>query len=216
MQKTLLHYAHCPYCIRVRMALGFLNVDFDTKLVSYEDEETPIKLIGKKMLPIFIEENGNPLPESLDIIERYDSQNILKVKDYKTSNNRKEFEDILSILGADVHNLAMPHWIYTKEFSSKAREYFQKKKEQKRGPFSKLVNSRNVFEENINTNLSKLSYELKPFYQSEFFTIKDIMIAAHLWGLYTVPEFQFKPDMHFYLQQIKKLTKFNYQKDFWR
>ena len=68
----------------------------------------------------------------------------------------------------------------------------------------------------INVNLSKLSYDLKPFYKSEFFTIKDIMLAAHLWGLYVVPEFQFKPDMHFYLQQIKKLTKFNYQKDFWR
>ncbi len=214
--NTLYHYAHCPYCIRVRMALKYLNIEFKTLLLNYDDEETPLKLIGKKMLPILVDSSGIARPESLDIIEHFDSADKLQVKSYKKSPTKEEFEAMLTSLSKDVHNLAMPHWIYTKEFNSKSRSYFQKKKEIKRGPFSKLVLNRLEYETRMNTLLSKLSYDFIPFYKSEILTIKDIMIAAQLWGLYSVPEFQFSPHLHSYLQNIKKLTHFNYQEDLWR
>ena len=77
MAIALYHYVHCPFCVRVRLALGFLNVAYDSIVVPYDDEKTPIELVGKKMLPIAVIE-GKAMNESLDIIEAIDQENFFK------------------------------------------------------------------------------------------------------------------------------------------
>ena len=73
--KFVLHvYDHCPYCIRVELVLGWLNVDYERKVYGYGDMEGPTALTGKKQLPVLEHSVGckagevNYLPESLDII----------------------------------------------------------------------------------------------------------------------------------------------------
>lgn len=209
--STLYHYVHCPYCVRVRMACGFLKIDFKSRVLPYDDEKTPIDLAGKKMLPImkFQDKVQN---ESLEIIETLDPENNLDWRDV----NYEEVEAVCNLLGKTVHNLAMPYWIHTQEFNDSSREYFQKKKEAKRGPFKDLVKNRFIFHEEMQSKLEGLVSELKPFYQSDEFTIKDIMISAHLWGLYIVPEWQFDKTIHHYLQKVSELCDFNYHEDYWR
>ena len=68
-------YDHCPFCIRVELALGWANVDYKRKLYGYGDMEGPKALTGKKILPV-LEFNDKQtgakqmLRESLDIIDR--------------------------------------------------------------------------------------------------------------------------------------------------
>lgn len=196
------------------MALGYLKVEYKSKVVPYDDELTPVKLTGKKMLPILTHETG-AMNESLDIIKFIDKKNVLKVDEYVTSHSFKELEALLAKIGSAVHSLAMPYWMYTPEFTESSRQYFQLKKEQKRGPFSELVKNHKTYIDDLLPYLNQIEKDLVPFYQSPGLTIEDILIASHLWGLYVVPEFQFSEKMHKYLQSIKQICNFNYHQDFW-
>jgi glutaredoxin 2 len=214
MGFSLYHYVHCPFCVRVRMALGYLNIKYESKVLPYDDEATPLRLTGKKMLPILTHEQG-AMNESMDIISFLDKSNILKISEFVHTFAFKEIEVLLKQIGDPVHSIAMPYWIFTPEFSESSRIYFQGKKEEKRGPFSELVKNQKKYIDELNPVLQELEINLKPFYRSAHFSISDILIAAHLWGLYIVPEFQFSVNVHLYLQTIKEKCRFNYHQDFW-
>ncbi len=215
MSLDFYHYVHCPFCVRVRMTFGLLNIPYESHVLPYNDEETPVKLTGKKMLPI-LKHDGGAMNESLDIMTFLDKKNVLKIPALITDKTFPEFEAYLNFLGGYVHSLSMPYWIYTPEFDQKSREYFQTKKEMKRGPFKDLVKNKDQFLKPLENEFPKLIKELKPFYQSSTFGIKDILLAAHIWGLYVVPEFQFPAEIHSYLQRVKAECHFNYHQDFWR
>lgn len=216
MKATLYHYSHCPFCIRVRMAAGFLEINYETKLLRYDDEETPVKFCQKKMLPIWVDENGKSTNESLDIIALIDKKNKLDTQKTLNTSEWKSFEDNLNKASSPLHNLAMPYFIYTKEFDEKSAEYFQKKKEVKRGPFKELVKKHDVFEKELQGYLNAFEKNIDGFYNSKTLTLYDIVLASHLWALYIVPEFQFSLKLHSYLQKVKKECRFNYQEDLWQ
>ena len=83
------------------MALGYLKLPWISHVLPYNNEETPIRLSGKKMLPILVID-GNARNESLDIIALLD-------KDEKLSTSSwGETDLVLNELGQYVHNLGMP------------------------------------------------------------------------------------------------------------
>lgn len=47
-------YDHCPFCVRVRLALGIKNVKHNIHFMANDDIPTPTKLVGKKIAPIFV------------------------------------------------------------------------------------------------------------------------------------------------------------------
>jgi glutaredoxin 2 len=214
MTVTLYHYVHCPFCVRVRLALGYLNIPYNSQVLRYDDESTPVQLTGKKMLPILKTKEG-AINESLDIIELLDKENRLKISEIKLNDEFVSLETLLNKMGNPIHSLAMPYWIYTPEFDEKSRAYFQTKKEIKRGPFKELVHRHEEFLAELNPLLSEIEKKLTPYYMSDSLGLYDILIAAHLWGLYIVPEFQFTEKVHEYLQKIKRDCRFNYHQDFW-
>ncbi len=209
MDLVLYHYVHCPYCVRVRMALGFLNLSYESRVLAYDDQKTPIDLIGVKMLPI-LSINGVPMKESLDIIRKLDSGDSLR-----NSSDISAAESFIKSVNNAVHSLAMPQWIYTQEFTPSSREYFLKQKVAKRGPFKDLVARKSEFIAELKPCFEQLLSQLKPFFQSSEMRIQDIMIASHVWGLYLVPEFQFPDEIHQYLQNVKRNCRFNYHQDYW-
>lgn len=215
MSITLFHYVHCPFCIRVRMVLGYLKIPYESNVLPYDDEKTPIALTGKKMLPALKHSKGT-MNESLDIIKFVDKQSVFKTDEVMASGEFKELEQLLTALGEPIHSLAMPYFIWTPEFSDSSRAYFVAKKEVKRGPFKELVKNKKQFEAELEPLLEKIEKGLKPFYESSKLRLHDVLLAAHLWGLYIVPEFQFSSGLHRWLQEIRKICNFNYHEDYWR
>jgi glutaredoxin 2 len=161
------------------------------------------------MLPI-MDIDGTAMNESLDIIRALDSGNKLANEDYG------DFDLVLDKLAPDIYNLAMPFWIWSPEFTPSAQRYFLKKKEIKRGPFSELIKRRNHFEANLTRTLQELEVHLNPFFNSSRLTVKDIALAAQVWGLFSVPEFRFSQKWHDYLMEVKGQCRFNYTEFHWR
>lgn len=202
------------------MAFSFLKIPFESRVLPYDDEETPLQLMGKKMLPIveFHEENIR-LNESLDIIVKADTTNQLG-HDLLKGKDAERINDLLSRLGGPIHNLVMPYWVYTQEFNQQSRTYFLAKKELKRGPFNKLMRKAPTFLSQLPPLLEEVenmiaSSDIGIGIGKEGPTIFDIMLASHLWGLYVLPEFQFSPKIHQYLQEVKLQCSFNYHEDYW-
>lgn len=61
-------YEHCPFCTRVRYCAGVAGKSLQIVPVLYDDADTPTRLVGRKVVPILVEEGKSALPESLDII----------------------------------------------------------------------------------------------------------------------------------------------------
>ena len=211
---NLYHYVHCPFCVRVRMGLGFLKITYNSVVLPYDDEKTPIQMTGKKMLPILEVSKGNSINESLDILKKFDPQNLLNWQFLESQ--LPEIDILISQIGDPVHSLCMPYWMWTPEFNPISRDYFQTKKELKRGPFKAIIQNKSIYLKTLNETLADIENHLVPFYKNSTMTIVDIMIAAHLWGMYIFPEFQFSPKLHQYLQTIKNETHFDYHQDFWK
>lgn len=214
MNVELLHYIHCPYCVRVRLALGHLGVSWKSSVVPYNDEKTPLELTGKKMLPI-LKMNGTAINESLDIIRAVDKTNALRTELIDTPSF-KELDAWASSVGSHVNSLAMPYWVWAPEFNEASRAYFIAKKSVKRGPFEVLRSRRAEFETPVLLELERYQDRLKPFWNSQSMTIQDIVLAAYLWGLFAVPEFRFPQPWHEYLMRIKENCRFQYHADYWR
>jgi len=212
MSYTLYHYVHCPYCIRVRLALGFLQVSYQSIILPYDDEDTPLNLCQKKMLPILDYSDGAK-NESLDIISILDTKNSLKMERY--FEKKGLIDNLLKEIGSNVHPLCMPYWIYTPEFDSKSRKYFQHKKEASKGPFHKLIAKKGIYISQLETILAREKKQLNEFYLTEDVDIFDILLCSHLWGMYIFPEFQFDDIWNKYLQRVGKLCEFSYHSDFW-
>ncbi len=195
------------------MALGYLNLQYESIVLPYDDEATPMRLTGKKILPAMDFGDKKAINESLDIIKRLDLHNQLHFSHYL--KNEANINQLLDKIGKDVHPLCMPYWIYTKEFNEESRKYFQSKKEEKRGPFNLLIQNKNAYLTNLESTLKDINLKLSPYFDSNELTIVDILIASHLWGMYIFPEFQFPTQIHDYLQRVKKDCSFEYHRDFW-
>lgn len=66
-------YEHCPFCTRARMIFGLKGLPVDLQVIMEGDAETPMRLIGKKAVPILTKDDGSHMGESLDIVRYVDS-----------------------------------------------------------------------------------------------------------------------------------------------
>ena len=64
-------YDHCPFCTRARMAAALCGAAIELVYLPNDDEDTPIRLIGAKQLPILQKEDGSHMGESLDIVRYF-------------------------------------------------------------------------------------------------------------------------------------------------
>ena len=66
-------YEHCPFCTRARMIFGLKGLPVELAVILEGDAATPLRLIGKKAVPILQKADGTHLGESLDIVRHVDA-----------------------------------------------------------------------------------------------------------------------------------------------
>lgn len=65
-------YEHCPFCCRARIAAGLKGIPLDLQIIMEGDTDTPVRLMGKKGVPILQKEDGTHMAESMDIVDYLD------------------------------------------------------------------------------------------------------------------------------------------------
>lgn len=149
-------YDHCPFCVKARMIFGLKNIPVELQILANDDEATPKKMIGEKMVPILQKDDGSFMPESMDIvhfIDNYDQKPLLsgptnpaiaawlrKVSDYTT-------------------RLIIPRFAHAafEEFAAaSSRQYFISKKEAQIGSFAEHLDHSPGLIKKLNNDLQEL------------------------------------------------------------
>ena len=65
-------FEHCSLCFRVRMTAALKHVHLQGTIVLDDDSETMLALIGKRVIPILVKNDGQPMLESMDMVDYVD------------------------------------------------------------------------------------------------------------------------------------------------
>jgi glutaredoxin 2 len=166
------------------MIFGLKDVECEIITLPNDDEETPTRLIGKKMLPVLVTESNAAIGESLDIVKYIDEtygSSVLNVADNPAIEAWMEEATKL------IYPLAIPRWASADfaEFRQEAsRKYFISKKEAVFGPFPRLLEQTETMVAEINAQLEVLELLLLQQEQdSEHFSLTDIRLFPLLRSL---------------------------------
>lgn len=149
-------YDHCPFCVKARMIFGLKNIPVELNVLLNDDEDTPTRMIGKKMAPILQKDDSRYLPESMDIVHYVDK---LDGKPLLTGPLNAAVGDWLRHVQTYTQQLLLPRIAKAPfdEFATPAaRAYFVNKKEALIGSFAEhLAHSPGLIKK-ISDDLRKL------------------------------------------------------------
>jgi glutaredoxin 2 len=66
-------FEHCSLCFRVRVIAALKRLHLQETVVLDDDSETMIGLVGKRVIPILVKNDGTPMLESMDMVAYLDS-----------------------------------------------------------------------------------------------------------------------------------------------
>lgn len=206
MAFKLYIYEHCPFCVKARMIFGLKNIDFE-KIVLLNDNETdPIRMIGKKMLPI-LENDGRFLAESMDIVAYIDHLTTPIV----TGKTSSEIANWLERVTPLFSSLIIPRMACApfEDFATTAaRAYFISKKEAATGLFSRWLGE----SESLLDVMNPLLEELAPLIENYnavngALSTDDFHLFAFLRSLSIVKNVHYPVEVASYLQAMSKSSK---------
>lgn len=203
-------YEHCPFCVKARMIFGLKNLPVELVVMLNDDEATPTRLIGQKMAPILMKEDGSCMPESLDIvhyIDRIDREPLL------TGKTNPAITDWLRHINSYVNKLLIPRVAEAPfaEFATpQARDYFKNKKQGTYGDFSELREHSAGWIKNVNDDLRKLDKLIvKPNAVSGELSLDDIHLFPLLRSLSLVAGIEYPSRVADYRDNMAKQTQIN-------
>ncbi|SRR5712692_2584828 len=65
-------FEHCSLCFRVRMIAALKRLHLQELVVLDDDTDTMVALVGKRAIPILLEDDGQPLLESMAMVKYVD------------------------------------------------------------------------------------------------------------------------------------------------
>ncbi|MEG3135977.1 glutaredoxin 2 [Rouxiella sp. T17] len=154
-------YEHCPYCVKARMIFGLKNIPVQVNTVLNDDEATPIKMIGKKALPILVKEDGSFMPESMDIVAYIDKSNGQPLL---TGPLSAQVAAWLRHVSEYTQKLLLPRFAAApfEEFATpEARQYFTDKKQAAIGDFKEHLQHSPGLVKKLNQDLRDLDKLIK-------------------------------------------------------
>ena len=67
-------FEHCSLCFRVRMAAALKGTHLQEAVVLDDDTDTMVGLVGKRVIPILVKDDGKPMLESMDMVRYIDGR----------------------------------------------------------------------------------------------------------------------------------------------
>ncbi|WP_373099909.1 MULTISPECIES: glutaredoxin 2 [Pasteurellaceae] len=200
-------YDHCPFCVRARMIFGLKNIPVETVVLLNDDEATPTGLVGKKMVPILVKDDGGAMPESLDIVRYIDDNYGAKLL---SDQVRPALENWMKTVGAYYNRLLLPRFVQLglAEYATEsARRYFLAKKTESIGDFAENLANTPQYIARLNADLA----ELAPLIVNENavngeLSLEDILLFPMLRNLTCVKGLVFPERVRAYIERMSALS----------
>ena len=206
----LYHYEHCPFCVRVRMIIGWKNLDIEEEILANADEQRHYDLIGAKIVPILEKQDGTRIKESLDIVAYIDQNYDMPLLPSNTQSVNPS-----PALGSWLENVATParHLVHPRNIrifsmdfpSQKDKDYYEKKKSQSIGSFDTAFAQSATYIEAMKPLLNDLIAWLPP--QNTKPSYDDIFLFPVLRSLSHVQGLMFPAEVYHYMERISQETK---------
>ncbi len=65
-------FEHCSLCFRVRMIAALKRLHLQETVVLDDDTDTMVGLAGKRVIPVLVKDDGQPMLESMDMVKYVD------------------------------------------------------------------------------------------------------------------------------------------------
>ena len=201
-------YDHCPFCVRARMIFGLKNLPFELSILANDDEATPIGLVGKKVVPILVKDDGTAMPESLDIVHYVDDNFGEKCL---SDAVRPELEEWIKGVNGYYNHLLSPRFVKIglPEFSTQsAVDYFTKKKTEFVGDFAENLANSAQYIRKINADLTALADLIQAENKANGtqLSLEDILLFPMLRNLTCVKGVVFPAKVADYVTKMAQLT----------
>jgi glutaredoxin 2 len=69
-------FEHCSLCFRVRMIAALKRIHLQESIVLDDDTDTMVGLVGKRVIPILVKDDGQPMLESMDMVSYVDGVGV--------------------------------------------------------------------------------------------------------------------------------------------
>jgi len=66
-------FEHCSLCFRVRMMAALKGLPLQEAVVRDDDTDIMVDLVGKRVIPILVKDDGKPMLESMDMVKYIES-----------------------------------------------------------------------------------------------------------------------------------------------
>lgn len=195
-------YDHCPFCVRVMMGFRLKGLPVEEVFLPYDDEETPRRMTGRKMLPI-LEDAGGFMGESLDILHRIDRLSPPRLFGQEP---RPEIADWIAVRKPVIWALVLPRVVdpaFPEFRTASARGAFVAAKEKSYGSFADLLARTGPLIDEMAEGLDQLAPLLPGAGQVG---IDDILLFPMIRALRVVPGLPVNAALRAYSDRITRLT----------
>ena len=207
-------YDHCPFCTRARMAAALRGVATELVYLPNDDEDTPIRLIGAKQLPILQKEDGSHMGESLDIVRYLDRQSSLQSSEALDEAVRPEIQAWVEAFGDWGNRLIMPRDVQLDlpEFAAESSvAYFKGKKEAWLGAsFEQLLQETPRYLAQAQEALHALNGLIAPnadYVNGAHLSMEDILVFPLLRNLSMVKGVAYPDNVAHYVRAMSQAAK---------
>ena len=197
-------YDHCPFCARVAYIAQSLGLNIELVSVDYDDAQTLIDLIGKKMVPVLQKDDGSIMAESLDIIAYF--------MDLKSNNEQREPSEQATLFQSRTFPLTQqigrPRWwnLDLAEYrSAGAKKAWRVSKETEGFNFEELLEKTPQYVQLINPLLkdAELLLDLENG-ESSLPLVDQALYFSMLRGFYVEPSIEWPPELDRWMERKSK------------
>jgi len=202
-------FEHCSLCFRVRMMAALKKRHLQETVVLDDDTETMVGLVGRRVIPILVKDDGQPMLESMDMVHYVESQG----EPVLTGPERAEIADWAEQLPAKTAPLTMPRYplLGLPEFATVAAlDHYNLRKRKAYGDFIELRANTRRFIAALMPDLERLDGLIEsPKAINGTLSLDDIRVLPLLRSAAVVKGLRFPPKVRDYFETM--MDRINYR-----
>lgn len=189
----LFMFEHCWLCFRVRMTAALKQSHLQEIVVLEDDSDTMVALVGKRVVPILVKDDGQPMLESMDMVRYIDGQGPPVL----TGIEKPEIAKWEAEISPKAARLTQPRYLLLglPEFATAAAlEHYQLRKRRTLGDLAELRADTNRYIAELTPDLEELDRMIESSLAvNGTLSLDDVRVLPILRSLGVVKDLRFPP-----------------------